>query len=260
MKNYKEISELKGRDIKGVFFDIDDTFTTDGKITKEAFNALWRLKEAGKIVVPITGRPAGWCDHIARMWPVTAVVGENGAFYFMMRRDRLDKCYIWGQEEANKRGLELIREEVLKKFPKAGVASDQNYREFDLAIDFAEDVARLAKDEIDGIVEIGRRHGAKVKISSIHINIWFGEYDKLSGTKVFAKNELGVDLDRDNGHFVFCGDSPNDEPMFEFFKNSVGVNNVLGFEDRLKNFPKFVTKGRSGAGFVEAADALLAHH
>ena len=32
----------------------------------------------GKLVIPITGRPAGWCDHIARMWPVDAVVGENG--------------------------------------------------------------------------------------------------------------------------------------------------------------------------------------
>ena len=29
-----------------------------------------------------TGLLAGWCDHIARMWPVDGVVGENGALYF----------------------------------------------------------------------------------------------------------------------------------------------------------------------------------
>jgi len=68
--------------IRGVFCDIDDTLTTDGRLTARAYAALESLKAAGKLVVPVTGRPAGWCDHIARMWPVDAVVGENGAFYF----------------------------------------------------------------------------------------------------------------------------------------------------------------------------------
>jgi hypothetical protein len=26
-----------------------------------------QLRDAGRLVIPITGRPAGWCDHIARM-------------------------------------------------------------------------------------------------------------------------------------------------------------------------------------------------
>mgnify|MGYP000314140842 CR=1 FL=1 len=80
----------------GLLFDIDDTLTTDGRLTAEAYGALEALKRNGRIVVPITGRPAGWCDHIARMWPVDAVVGENGAF--TMRYDRkahaLDKRFI----------------------------------------------------------------------------------------------------------------------------------------------------------------------
>src|SRR5262249_57511345 len=70
------------RRIRGVLADIDDTITTDGKLTAAAYGALERLQAAGFRVVPITGRPAGWCDHIARMWPVDAVVGENRAFYF----------------------------------------------------------------------------------------------------------------------------------------------------------------------------------
>ena len=68
--------------LKGVFFDLDDTFTTHGKIPACSFTALWNLRKAGLTVVTVTGRPAGWCDHIARMWPVDGVVGENGAFYF----------------------------------------------------------------------------------------------------------------------------------------------------------------------------------
>ena len=79
----KPILQLRkpGR-IRGLLFDVDETLTTAGKLTAGAYAAMERLKRAGKLVVPITGRPAGWCDHIARMWPVDAVVGENGAFYF----------------------------------------------------------------------------------------------------------------------------------------------------------------------------------
>lgn len=74
------------RRIRGVLCDIDDTLTTDGRLTAEAYGALEALHEAGFLVAPVTGRPAGWCDHIARMWPVDGVVGENGAFYFRYRR------------------------------------------------------------------------------------------------------------------------------------------------------------------------------
>ena len=72
----KPLSELHGAgDLRGLLFDIDETLTTDGRLTAEAYVAMERLKRAGKLVIPITGRPAGWCDHIARMWPVDAVVG-----------------------------------------------------------------------------------------------------------------------------------------------------------------------------------------
>ena len=66
------------RAIRVVLTDIDDTLTSGGKLTAPAYEALERLHASGRIVVPVTGRPAGWCDHIARMWPVDAVVGENG--------------------------------------------------------------------------------------------------------------------------------------------------------------------------------------
>src|SRR3954462_5479522 len=76
------------RAIRGFFFDIDDTLTSDGRLTAEAYSALERLHCAGQLVIPITGRPAGWCDHIARMWPIDGVVGENGAFYFRYDRSK----------------------------------------------------------------------------------------------------------------------------------------------------------------------------
>ena len=82
MRPIKEFPEGERRRVRGLLCDIDDTLSTAGRLSAEAYGALERLKEAGLLVVPVTGRPAGWCDHIARMWPVDAVVGENGAFYF----------------------------------------------------------------------------------------------------------------------------------------------------------------------------------
>ena len=50
------------RDLVGVFTDIDDTLTTEGAITPDALQALADLKAAGLVVIPITGRPIGWCE------------------------------------------------------------------------------------------------------------------------------------------------------------------------------------------------------
>ena len=81
------LSNAARRAVRGVLLDIDDTLTTDGRLTAKAYAALADLRNAGKLVVPVTGRPAGWCDHIARLWPVDAIVGENGAFYFRYDHD-----------------------------------------------------------------------------------------------------------------------------------------------------------------------------
>ena len=89
----KPLAALDARGVTAVLLDIDETLTTHGRLTAEAYAALERLRDNGKRVVPVTGRPAGWCDHIARMWPVDAVVGENGAFYFAFTDGRPHKRY-----------------------------------------------------------------------------------------------------------------------------------------------------------------------
>jgi HAD superfamily hydrolase (TIGR01484 family) len=249
------------RDFEGVFFDIDDTFTTRGRIPASAFQALWALKDSGLKVVPITGRPAGWCDHIARMWPVDAVVGENGAFYFWLdeqagklKKRFLDPSHIRREKRAQ---LQHIRQEVLSSVPGTAIASDQSYRECDLAIDFSEDVKPLDWQAIELICAIFNKHGAKSKVSSIHVNGWFGDYDKLGMTRTMAGELWGIDLKANKRRFLFCGDSPNDEPMFQFFPFSVGVNNILHFVDRMRHLPTFVADREGGDGFAEIIDTIL---
>ncbi len=247
--------------ISGVLCDIDDTLTTEGRLTAPAYAALENLQRAGLRVIPITGRPAGWCDHIARMWPVDAVVGENGAFYFrydhagraMQRRYAADPQ----RRAVNYARLRDIGNEIVEAVPGAKISADQGFRETDLAIDYCEDVPRLAPAAVDAIVALMRHHGLTAKVSSIHVNGWFGAYDKLSMTKILMRECFDVDLDARKDEFAFAGDSPNDAPMFDYFPYAVGVANIKAFSDRLPASPAYVTTAESGAGFCEIADFLL---
>jgi HAD superfamily hydrolase (TIGR01484 family) len=247
--------------IRGVLTDIDDTLTTHGRLFAASYGALERLQKAGLLVVPVTGRPAGWCDHIARMWPVDAVVGENGAFWFRhdAKASKLVKRYVVEDAERLRRGRQLldVAQRILREVPGCALASDQGYREADLAIDFREDVPELPREAVARIVEIMEKEGLTAKVSSIHVNGWFGDYDKLSTTKRMMREDFNIDLDADRESFVFAGDSPNDQPMFRYFPNAVGVANVLQMADLMHDFPTWITPSAGAAGFAELADALI---
>jgi HAD superfamily hydrolase (TIGR01484 family) len=262
MQSLVSMPRTTRRAIRGVLADIDDTITTHGQLTAEAYAALSRLRAAGKRVVPITGRPAGWCDQIARMWPVDAVVGENGACYMRYdhARRKLVKRFVADEaaRAAQRARLVAIGAAILAAVPGTALASDQRYRESDLAIDYCEDVPPLPRAEVDRIVAMMEAEGMTAKVSSIHVNGWFGRYDKLGMTKALFAEAFGVDLDIERADYVFAGDSPNDAPMFAYFPNAVGVANIVPFLDRIATPPAYVTTKEAGAGFVELAEFLLA--
>ncbi len=272
------------RAVHTVLTDIDDTLSSEGRLTAAAYTALEQLHEAGLRVVPVTGRPAGWCDHVARFWPVDAVVGENGAFYMWHEhgggRESHDGtgreagreasratgklCARHWLDEAGRTAssakLAAVRERVLAEVPGCAVASDQFCRLYDLAIDFCEDVPPLPPAAVDRIVALMREAGMTAKVSSIHVNGWFGEWDKLAMTRRLLAERYGLDIDdaAERERIVFAGDSPNDEPMFAFFPHAVGVANVLAARARMLALPAWVTPSKAGAGFVELARHLLA--
>ena len=143
-----EFDQVTARSVRAVLTDIDDTLTDNGRLPANAYAALEALHEAGLIVVPVTGRPAGWCDLIARQWPVDAVVGENGALWF--RYDdaarRMQRVYRRSAAEraADRARLDTVAAEVLAEVPGTAIAADQPFRVSDLAIDFREDVPPLS--------------------------------------------------------------------------------------------------------------------
>jgi hypothetical protein len=196
------------------------------------------------------------------MWPVDAVVGENGAL--AMRYDRAARKLVRrfaddaGTRERNRERLAAIAEQIVVAVPGCALASDQPYRETDVAIDYREDVPPLARADVDRIVALMEQNGLTAKVSSIHVNGWFGRYDKLAMARTLFAEDFDTDVDAERDRFVFVGDSPNDAPMFAHFPHSVGVANVREFADRIAMLPAYVTRSPAGAGFAEVAELLLA--
>ncbi|MDR7308112.1 HAD-IIB family hydrolase [Rhodoferax saidenbachensis] len=260
------------RQIIGVFTDIDDTLTTDGAITADALQALADLKAAGLTVIPITGRPIGWCEPFMAgtqgpAWPVDAMVAENGAVAFVHEkgpqpasnlREPLSKLH---QQDAamratNQACMQAIAAQVEAEVPGVRLSRDSAGRETDLAFDYAE-FARLSPDTVQQVLAVLQRAGMQTTVSSIHIHGCFGNFNKWQGACWIARELLRRDLTEELDRWVFVGDSGNDQAMFEHFTHSVGVANIARFVPQLAHLPGYVTTAERGAGFAEVARAIL---
>jgi HAD superfamily hydrolase (TIGR01484 family) len=249
------------RSLAYLFTDIDDTITTEGRIPAASYAALWDLHDAGIQVIPVTGRPAGWCDMIARMWPVQGVVGENGAFYYAYDRQahamRRKSIATSAESAAERAARAAAAARVLREVPGTALAADQAFRVSDTAIDYCEDVTPLPLDAVSSICRILAEEGMHYKVSSIHVNFWQGDFDKMAGVKLYLECEARRSLAAVSETALFIGDSPNDEPLFAGFPHTIAVGNLRRFLGQLHDVPEFITAADSGAGFSEAVRAIL---
>ena len=263
MKPVADMSPAEAAGLRYILMDIDDTLTRGGKLLSRAYASLWNLREAGLKVIPVTGRPAGWCDCIAREWPVDVVVGENGALALWeeprpLRLPSLRADYHPAAVRNDHPTLARIKERALAEFPLLRVAKDQFARLYDLALDFAEEDPVLPLSAAQRIRDIALEEGAQAKVSSIHVNIWMGTYDKLSMVERFLSRRFDWRGGTGDRELIFAGDSPNDEPMFARFPLSCGVANVQNYTSIMKRLPAFVSTLDCGDGFAELADTILA--
>jgi HAD superfamily hydrolase (TIGR01484 family) len=250
------------RGLRGLLTDVDDTLTTGGQLRPDAYAALARARDAGLLVIPVTGRPAGWADLMARLWPVGGAVAENGAIYLrhvggrMIRRGILEDD---AERAATQRRLLDLAAGAIARVPGARLASDQPFREYDVAIDHAEEVGPLGPEAVATLILHLQAGGARTTVSTIHVHACPGEYDKVSMVKRLLAEQHGVDWTDPAAleSFVFVGDSLNDESMFAAFPHAIGVANVRRAADRLRHLPRYVTPSASGTGFVEVVDHLL---
>ena len=246
--------------IVGVFTDIDDTLTTEGVITPDALQALQKLKAAGLMVVPITGRPVGWCMPFASIWPVDAMVAENGAVALVHDAQTKQVNKTYQQDLAtrthNFEQMQHIAQKILQEIPGTVMAQDSAGRETDIAFDHNE-FHHLSPAQIQQVVAMLKQEGMTATVSSIHINAWFGDHNKWHGAQWILKELTGRDLYQELEQWVYVGDSTNDQVMFEHFTHSVGVANIRRFESELKHLPTYIATQERGAGFAEVANCLL---
>lgn len=271
------------RGLVGVFTDIDDTLTTEGAITADALQALHDLRSAGLVVIPITGRPIGWCTRFmegdaALQWPVEAMVAENGAVAYVRQAAPQSSSQIDLQPAWNKRGqlsklyqldaatrathataMQQVAQRVLREVPGVGLSCDSLGRETDLAFDYAEH-ARLAPETVQQVLAVLKDSGMQTTVSSIHIHGCFGAFDKWTGAQWIVRTLWGRELATELERWAFVGDSGNDQAMFEHFPHSVGVANIYRFADQLRHLPTYVATAERGRGFAEVAQAIVQAH
>lgn len=243
-------------------FDLDDTLLSDGALDADVYAALFALRATGLRLVPVTGRPAGWGQVLARMWPVDALLTENGAIGFFARGTEM----VWMDAvEPSTRALRADRvrsllERIRQQLPEAQLSDDMPFRLSELAFDVAEH-RRLPEAQILALMQLIQEHGAWTTRSSVHVHGSFERIDKAQGLLAAARRllprEVGGDLGSLRHRVVFAGDSGNDVPAFAAFPCSVGVANVRRALRRLPAVPRYVTQAEKGRGFLELAEHLL---
>ncbi len=241
-----------------LFTDVDDTLTTDGQLLPETYLALCRLAAAGIRVIPVTGGCAGWCDQIIRTWPVTAVIGEGGAFYAERTAPQTVRWHYWNDAASHKRDQEAILTAVaaLDLDFEPQLASDQAFRYVDVAVDYNQQQS-LSSEQVAVLHNALVGRGFNVRQSSIHLNVWLGDFDKSTMAVRVGQEVLGLDLQALQQRAVFIGDAPNDESMFRCFPLSVGVANIRKHLPGMAHRPAAVVSQRSGLGFAEMAENWL---
>ena len=260
-KPLNQFSVEAARKIKWILTDVDDTLTLDGRLPPETLQALAALEAKGIKVVAVTGACAGWCDQLVKLWPLYAVIGENGAFSLQSDKTKYVQKFACSFEEMQRNQLVLLQniKKILKEYPGVNLTTDQPFRFCDVAIDIAqhrEPLDSKTSNEILHAIRALTVEDQKVNavLSSIHINAWVGEYSKRSASEALLLEHVG---DVNKEEIVYVGDSPNDESNFEWLENTVGVANIEKFLPIISFPPRYITNKAGGLGFAELAQHIL---
>ncbi|MCE6076404.1 HAD hydrolase family protein [Agrobacterium vitis] len=244
------------RDVRFVLTDMDETLTYQGRLAASTYAALENLQAAGVKVIPVTAAPAGWCDQMARMWPIDGVIGENGGFFFRRHDDRHEVArHFWHDDEDRpdiSENLARIGQQVERAVPSAGFADDQAFRLTSLAFARSQDTG-----ERTAVLDALRAGSADVTVNNLWVLGWLGGYDKLAMARRVLLDHYSLDINADRSAVLYTGDSTNGAPVFSFFEHTAGVSTVTDYLDQLPQPPRWITRGPGGAGFVEAANAVL---
>ncbi|HEX4338684.1 MAG TPA: HAD-IIB family hydrolase [Polyangiaceae bacterium] len=249
------LSEDEAKRLTGLLFDLDDTLLDGTRLSEAAYSSLFRMREAGLVLVGVTGRPSGWAEVLARQWPVDGMVAENGAVACDVVDHKLRLVDFAGSERSARRArLDDIVQEMMRRFPSLRLSDDTGARRTDVAFDIGEH-ERVPPEDVAVVRAAATALGARTITSSVHLHLSLDGANKASGATRFLADRFGWDTTASLSRLAFIGDSENDEACFSAFRTTIGVRNFRG---RPTVPPRFVTRAPRGQGFAEAAALILA--
>lgn len=242
--------------LRGLVFDLDDTLLDHGALSEAAYASLFRLRESGLLLVPCTGRPAGWGEIVQRQWPASATVAENGAVVLLGGQGGRLLERVVRPGEVPRQELSALAEAILARHPEAALADDNDARLTDVTIDIGER-RRVPPEVVLAMRAFAEARGARTFASSVHLHLTGVMEDKASGA-ARALTRIGEDPGAARFLFGFVGDSANDAPAFAAFRTTFGVSNAAAHIGRFTLPPRFLAPSPMGRGFTEIAARIVA--
>ncbi|OUR93497.1 hypothetical protein A9Q84_18665 [Halobacteriovorax marinus] len=228
---------------KIVFSDFDGTLTLGTEFTPRFFDILNLCKSKNVDLVIVTGRSLSWGHFLLTHFSdLKYVIAEGGGV--LIRRDKfgnpLDIPLI---EEKEIKRLESVTKSLLKKFSSLKLSSDSFGRLTDRAIELSD--LLLNVDLLKDVKQFLEKEEINFSTSSVHLNFWNGDVSKYKAVKGFiAEYQSEVSLD----HCIYFGDSMNDQSMFRYFENSVGVSSINNILSKLDYTPRTILHGDENDG------------
>ncbi len=226
--------------MKIVFSDFDGTLTLNGNLGAVFFDLLNIIKANMSELVIVSGRSISWGHFLITHFPLKhAIMEGGGVIVYKNQEGHIVEENLISDEEIKK--LEDITAELKERYPECIMSADSFGRRTDRAIEFAQ----MSKEDVEKVEIFLIKNNVNFSRSNVHINFWVGDVSKSNGVKHFLKEY--------NPHVkpeecIFYGDAANDESMFEFFTNTVGVSNIISILGQLTHKPKVILEGKENAG------------
>ena len=256
MRPIESLDPHEASRLHGLLFDLDDTLLDGVELREDAYAAMFRLREAGLLLVAVTGRPAGWGSVLVRQWPVAAMVCENGAIAVLRERGSTSLVDTVDAETRQRRRARLcaFARQLESDFPLLRPADDAELRVTDTTFDIGKR-AGVDREIVAAAAGQARCAGFRTTVSTVHLHVTLDADDKASGALRTIQRLRNVDPTVARWRYGYIGDSENDAPCFAAFHTTIAPANVRG---RPTVPPRFVTHQPRGAGFAEAAAVLCA--
>jgi HAD superfamily hydrolase (TIGR01484 family) len=226
--------------MKAIFSDFDGTLTSQGKLGALFFDILNICHQNHAQFIVCSGRSLSWGHFLLTHFSMEYAIMEGGGVILSRKDNKLIQEELLVSEEELCKLQEFVKR-LQKEFPKAILSPDSFGRKTDRALEiFYMDGVMVS--EIEALMQESQINYSR---SNVHLNFWSGDVSKYKATMHLLKKYLPQ---IDEEETIFYGDSTNDESMFQFFTNTVGVSNIFTILDQLKYKPKIILEGKDFSG------------